>query len=224
MLKPVTTLFMRMSLDGRIDSVSDIEDIDTTKDFLKFTSKESLSKDLCSLNTGKVMKNFGINEKTEIPEKSSLKLVIIDKNEDVNENGINYLCHLSDKVFLVTTNKKHPVFFVKNYYTNLEILYYENEIDLKEILEKLKTQYKIDQIAIQSGGVLKKEFLSSGLFDYLNIVVTPTWLGEESDTDSINSKPITTVEELNQFSALELLECNEVGESYVQLKYRVLHN
>lgn len=224
MLKPVTTLFMRMSLDGRIDSGSEIENVETTSEFIKLTTNENSSEELYSLNTGKVMKKIGINEKTDIPEKSSLKLVIVDLNSDVNENGINYLCHLSDKVFFITTNKEHPVFFVKNYYKNLEVLYYENEINLKEILEKLKTKYKIDQIAIQSGGILNKEFFKCGLFDYLNIVITPIWLGEDNNITQIESKSITTVEELNRLSALELLECSEVGESYVQLKYKVLHN
>lgn len=224
MLKPVTTLFMRMSLDGKIDVESGTEELDKANEFLKFTAKENSSKDLCSLNTGTVMKKIGINEKTDIPEKSSLKTVIIDKNSDVNENGINYLCHLSNMVFFITNDKEHPVFCVKNYYKNLEILYYENEIDLKEILEKLKTKYKIEQITIQSGGVLNEEFLKCGLFDYLNIVITPVLLGKEKNESNFDKASITTVEELNRLSALELLECNEIGESYVQLKYKVIHN
>ena len=130
MLKPVTTLFMLMSLDGRINMGNSTEDLDRSNEFVRFAFDENSSKDLCSLNTGKVMQKIGINEKTDIPEKNDFKRVIIDKNSDINENGINYLCHLSDTVFLITNNKEHPAFCVKNYYKNLEILYYENEIDL----------------------------------------------------------------------------------------------
>lgn len=224
MLKPVTTLFMLMSLDGRINMGNSTEDLDRSNEFVRFAFDENSSKDLCSLNTGKVMQKIGINEKTDIPEKNDFKRVIIDKNSDINENGINYLCHLSDTVFLITNNKEHPAFCVKKYYKNLEILYYENEIDLKEILEKLKTQYKIDQITIQSGGVLNEEFLKAGLFDYLNIVIAPVLLGEDINGPKNSKKAITTVEELNRISALELLECNEIEDSYVQLKYKVIHN
>ena len=125
---------------------------------------------------------------------------------------------------MITNNKEHPAFCVKNYYKNLEILYYENEIDLKEILEKLKTKYQIDKITIQSGGVLNEEFLRAGLFDYLNIIIAPVLLGEDSNSTKNSKKSITTVEELNRLSALELLECNEIEDSYVQLKYKVIHN
>lgn len=224
MLKPVTTLFMLMSLDGRINMGNSTEDLDRSNEFVRFAFDENSSKDLCSLNTGKVMQKIGINEKTDIPEKNDFKRVIIDKNSDINENGINYLCHLSDTVFLITNNKEHPAFCVKNYYKNLEILYYENEIDLKEILEKLKTKYQIDKITIQSGGVLNEEFLRAGLFDYLNIIIAPVLLGEDSNSTKNSKKSITTVEELNRLSALELLECNEIEDSYVQLKYKVIHN
>lgn len=224
MLKPVTTLFMLMSLDGKINTGSGIDNLNESSEFIKLATNKDSSTDVCSLNTGKVMKIIGINEKTEIPEKSSSKSVIIDKNLDLTENGINYLCHLSDTVFLITNTKEHPAFYVKKYYRNLEILYYENEIDLKEILEKLKTQYKIDQITIQSGGVLNEEFLKVGLFDYLNIIIAPVLLGENEEQSKIDKKSITTVEELNRLSALELLECNEIGDSYVQLKYKVVHS
>lgn len=224
MLKPVTTLFMLMSLDGRINTGDIADDLDKSNEFVKFAVTHDTTQDLCSLNTGKVMQKIGINEKTEIPEKNSLKRVIIDNNLDINENGINYLCHLSDEVFLITNNKEHPAFCIKNYYRNLEIIYYENEIDLKEILEKLKTQYKIDQITIQSGGVLNEEFLKVGLFDYLNIIIAPILLGEDTNKPTDSKKSITTAEELNRLSVLELLECNEFGDSYVQLKYKVLHN
>ena len=224
MLKPVTTLFMLMSLDGKINTGSGIDNLNESSEFIKLATNKDSSTDVCSLNTGKVMKIIGINEKTEIPEKSSSKAVIIDNNLDLTENGINYLCHLSDTVFLITNAKEHPAFYVKKYYRNLEILYYENEIELKEILEKLKTQYKIDQITIQSGGVLNEEFLKVGLFDYLNIIIAPVLLGENEEQSKIDKKSINTVEELNRLSALELLECNEMGDSYVQLKYKVLHN
>ena len=224
MLKPVTTLFMLMSLDGRINTGDMTDDLSESQEFVKFAVTHNSTQDLCSLNTGKVMQKIGINEKTDIPEKNSFKRVIIDNNLDINENGINYLCHLSDSVFLITNKKEHPAFCVKNYYRNLEILYYENEIDLKEILEKLKTQYKIDQITIQSGGVLNEEFLKAGLFDYLNIIIAPILLCEDMSKPINSKKSITTAQELNRLSALELLECNEIGDSYVQLKYKVLHN
>ena len=67
--KPVTTLFMLMSVDGKI-STGNIDDRDVDKDFLKIIGiKEGITQyydieqttDLFSMNSGKVMVKVGAN-------------------------------------------------------------------------------------------------------------------------------------------------------------------
>ena len=86
MNRPITTLFMLESLDGKITSgASDILDVD--KDWCTIDGvKEGLHQyyeiekntDLYSLNTGRVMAKIGINERSNIPDKMACSFIIID--------------------------------------------------------------------------------------------------------------------------------------------------
>ena len=66
------------------------------------------------------------------------------------------------------------------------------------------------------------DFLKENLIDYVNIVIAPLLVGGENTTTLIDGKSISKEEELNKLKALELLECNVLKDSYIQLKYKVL--
>lgn len=228
--KPITTLFMIESLDGKINS-GDSDELDVDKDWCKIDGvKEGLyqyyeieqTTDLCSLNTGRVMAKIGVNNKNTIPQKNPCTFVIIDNKPHLNENGIRYLCNWVEKLILVTKNPNHPSYNVKNQFNNLEILYYEN-IDLSVLLEDLKRVYNIERITIQSGGTLNCELLRKKLIDYVNIVIAPLLVGGSNTSTLIDGKSISKVEELNMLKALKLIECNVLEDSYIQLKYRVIN-
>ena len=77
MNRPITTLFMLESLDGKISSGSS-DNLDADKDFYRIDGvKEGLHQyyeleqeaDIFSLNTGRVMAKIGVNEKKEYHEK-----------------------------------------------------------------------------------------------------------------------------------------------------------
>ena len=68
------------------------------------------------------------------------------------------------------------------------------------------------------------EFLRNNLIDYVNIVIAPVLVGGSNTNTLIDGKSISKVEELNKLKALELLECNVLKNSYIQLKYKVLNN
>lgn len=227
--RPVTTLFMLMSVDGKINSgASDELDVDIdwktingVKEGLHQYYEIEQTTDLCSLNTGRVMAKIGINERKEIPNKSPVSFVIIDRKPHLNENGINYLCNWVTTLFLVTDNKNHPAYKLQTKYSNLKILYYD-EIDLKVLLKQLREIYNIENITIQSGGTLNGEFLRQNLFDYMNIVIAPILVGGKETSTLIDGNAITSIEELNKLKALRLLECNVLENSYIQLKYEVI--
>ena len=225
--RPITTLFMLESLDGKINS-GNTDELDADKDWCKIDGvKEGLHQyyeieattDYFSLNTGRVMAKIGVNDREEYHDKVEVKFVIIDNKPHLNENGINYMCHWVESLILVTTNKKHIAYSLTEKYDNLDILYYE-ELDLTRLLEDLYSKYNAEKLTIQSGGNLNGLFLRNNLIDYVNIVIAPLLVGGKDVPTLIDGEAISHSKELNKLKPLELIECNKLDNSYVQLKYK----
>ena len=228
--RPVNTLFMIMSLDGKINS-GDNDSLDVDRDWCNIEGvKEGLHQyyeieqttDLYSLNTGKVMNKIGVNNRKEKPKKIECRFIIIDRKPHLNENGIKYLCEWTEMLFLVTDNKNHPAFKLIDKIDNLKIIYYE-KIDLRKLMEDLKEKYNVKKITIQSGGTLNCEFLREGLLDYINLVIAPILVGGKNTNTLIDGKSISSVDELNKLRPLKLLETEVLEDSYIRLKYKVLN-
>ena len=230
MNRPITTLFMLESLDGKISSGSS-DNLDADKDFYRIDGvKEGLHQyyeleqetDIFSLNTGRVMAKIGVNEKKEYHEKiDAVTIVIIDNKPHLNENGIDYLCNWVGKLLLVTTNKNHIAYSLQYKYDNLEILYYDT-LDLKVLLEDLYSKYNAVRLTIQSGGTLNGMFVRNKLIDFVNIVIAPIIVGGKNVATLVDGESITDESELNKLLPLQLLECNKLEHSYIELKYKVL--
>ena len=228
MNRPITTLFMLESLDGKISSGAN-DNLDADKDFPKIDGvKEGLHQyyeleqetDLFSLNTGRVMAKIGVNNKKGYHNKiDAVTFVIIDNKPHLNENGIDYLCHWVGKVILVTTNKEHPA--VNANYDNLDILLYD-ELDLNTLLEDLYSKYNAERLTIQSGGTLNGLFVRNKLIDYVNIVIAPILVGGRDVPTLVDGESIKDETELNKLLPLKLLECNKLENSYIELKYKVI--
>jgi 2,5-diamino-6-(ribosylamino)-4(3H)-pyrimidinone 5'-phosphate reductase len=229
MNRPITTLFMLESLDGKISS-GNSDTLDVDKDFCRIDGvKEGLHQyyeieqdtDIFSLNTGRVMAKIGVNDRREYHDKINVvTFVIIDNKPHLNENGIDYLCHWVGKVLLVTTNKNHIAYSVKDKYDNLEILYYET-LDLQKLLEDLYSKYGAESLTIQSGGTLNGMFVRNKLIDFVNIVIAPILVGGKDVATLVDGESITDEGDLNKLMPLQLLECNQLEDSYIQLKYKV---
>ena len=227
--RPITTLFMLESLDGKISSGSS-DNLDADKDFCRIDGvKEGLHQyyeleqdtDFFSLNTGRVMAKIGVNDKKEYHDKIDVvTFVIIDNKPHLNENGIDYLCHWVGKVLLVTTNKNHIAYKIKDKYDNLEIMYYET-LDLEKLLEDLYCKYGAERLTIQSGGTLNGMFVRNKLIDFVNIVIAPILVGGKDVATLVDGESIIDESELDKLMPLQLLECNKLDDSYIQLKYKV---
>ena len=94
--RPITTLFLLESLDGKISS-GNTDELDADKDWCKIDGvKEGLHQyyeiesttDYFSLNTGRVMAKIGVNDRKEYHNKVEVKFVIVDNKPHLNENGI----------------------------------------------------------------------------------------------------------------------------------------
>ena len=225
MERPVTTLFMLMSVDGKI-STGATDELDVDKDFPKISGiKEGLHQyykieqttDLWSLNSGRVQAKMGVNEKT-LPAKSQVSFVLID-NHHLRESGVRYFCALSRKFVLITTNKDHPAFAVDE--ENLHIIY-QDTLSLPSALEILKTEYSCNRITIQCGGTLNSLFLREKLFDYVDLVVAPVLIGGKDTATLIDGNSLMSEKELNQLGVLQLQNCTVLEDSYLRLRYRVI--
>lgn len=229
MNRPVTTLFMLMSIDGKITSGSS-DALDADQDWCRIDGvKEGLHQyyeieqttDLFSLNTGRVMAKIGVNEKEENPKKSPCSFIIIDNRPHLTERGIHYLCKKVRQLYLVTTNKNHEAYSLTEKLNNLTVMEYER-LDLPCLLQDLAEKYGVESLTIQSGGSLNGLFLRENLIDFVHLVVAPLLVGGKETPTLIDGKAIAFLEELNQLKACRLIECRMLDHSYIELKYQVI--
>ena len=223
--RPITTLFMLMSVDGKI-SPGATDEVDYDKDFPNIDGlKEGLHQyyeieqttDLWSFNTGRVQQKMGVNE-LPLPAKTPVSFVLLD-NSHLTEQGVKYFCARSKNFVVITSNKNHPAFSVSE--ENLHIIYQEEQ-NLEEALVELKEKYGCERLTIQSGGTLNGLFLREKLFDYVDIVIAPALVGGKDTSTLIDGKSITGTGELNKLGVLKLENVETLEDSYIRIKYKVI--
>ena len=158
-----------------------------------------------------------------MPNKTPVSFVIID-NKHLTEHGIRYFCALSKQFVLVTSNKNHPAFEIEE--DNLHILYQDelsHQLSLKDVLTKLKSEYSCERLTIQTGGTLNGLFLREKLIDYIDIVVAPVLIGGKDTSTLIDGKSLLSESELSRLGVLKLQECIVLEDSYLRLRYKVIH-
>ena len=224
--RPVTTLFMLMSVDGKI-STGSTDNMDVDKDLPKIEGvREGLHQyyeieqttDLWSFNTGRVQAKMGVNVKT-FPGKTPVSFVILD-NYHLTEHGVQYFCEFSKEFVLVTTNPEHPAFGIEA--DNLHIIL-QQKLSLEDMLKTLKSDFGCERITIQSGGTLNSMFLREKLFDYIDVVVAPVLIGGKNTATLIDGESLRDESELDKLGALQLVECKVLEDSYIRLRYKVLN-
>jgi 2,5-diamino-6-(ribosylamino)-4(3H)-pyrimidinone 5'-phosphate reductase len=228
MEKPITTLFMLSSLDWKISTwVTDKFDVD--KDFPKIKwVKEWLyqyydleqNTSLFSLNSWKVLEKIWIN-KPQILAKTVVSFLVIDNKPHLTRTWIKNLLIKSKKLFIITTNPKHPA-FEWLWEPNLEIIYYKDEINFEELFEKLKKEYKIKELTIQTWGTLNSVFLRKNLIDKVWVVIAPVLIWWKKTSTLIDWNSIDNMKNLTDIKALKLMKVDKMKYSYISLKYNVI--
>ncbi len=223
--RPVTTLFMLTSVDGKI-STGKTDELDFDKDFPHIAGiKEGLPQyyeieqttDLWSLNSGRVQAKIGVNERPT-PQKTPVSFVLID-NHHLTRQGVAYFCARSKQLVLATSNPEHPAFGVEA--ENLHIVYQET-LDLSALLDTLKRDFHCERITIQTGGTLNGLFLKEKLIDYVDLVVVPVLVGGKDTATLIDGESLQSAKELSRLGVLELESAEPLDGSYLRLRYRVI--
>lgn len=225
MERPITTLFMLMSVDGKI-STGTTDELDVDRDFPKIPGvREGLHQyyeieqttDLWSFNTGRVQAKLGVNEK-EMPSKTPVSFVLLD-NHHLTEHGVRYFCELSKQAVVITSNPAHPAFHVDA--DNLHIIYQELP-SLSAALERLKKECGCERLTVQSGGTVNSLFLREKLLDYVDIVIAPVLIGGKDTPTLIDGISLTSNDELAKLGILKLENCSVLQDSYIRLRYQVI--
>lgn len=222
--RPITTLFMLMSVDGKI-STGSTDEMDVDKDFPKVEGvREGLHQyyeieqttDLWSFNTGRVQAKVGVNQK-EMPPKTPVSFALLD-NSHLTAHGIRYVCALAKEFVLITSNQNHPAYSVKE--ENLHILYQEQP-SLVDALRRLKSDFGCERLTVQSGGTVNGLLLREKLIDFVDIVVAPVLIGGKDTSTLVDGPSLTSEKERMGLSTLRLIECTPLQDSYVRMRYQV---
>ena len=225
MNRPMTTLFMLMSVDGKI-STGATDELDVDQDFPQIDGlREGLHQyyeieqttDLWSFNTGRVQAKMGVNTKP-MPEKTPVSFVLLD-NHHLDEHGIRYFCARSKQFVLITTNRDHPAFRVPA--ENLRIIFQE-KLSLAAALTILRERFGCERLTIQSGGTVNGLFLREKLFDFVDVVVAPVLTGGKYTATLIDGPSLQARDELSQLGVLRLIDACPLQDSYLRLRYQVI--
>lgn len=223
--RPITTLFMLMSVDGKI-STGAADELDFDKDLPRMEGvQEGLQQyydieqttDLWSLNSGRVQAKLGVNE-SAMPTKTPVSFVLLD-NHHLKETGVRYFCARSKQLVIATSNREHPAFQVKE--PNLNVIY-QSKLDLSDLLKQLGEKFGCARITVQTGGTLNGLFLREKLLDYVDIVVAPVLVGGKGTPTLIDGESLTTVGELSKLGVLKLESVEPLKGSYIRLRYQVI--
>lgn len=224
---------MLSSLDGKI-STGDTDKMDVDSDYQKIKGvKEGLQQyydlekttDAHFLITGKVMTkktgSLNVNNRKDEPKKISANCIIVD-NKNLSGSGVKYLLKKFDSLFVITTNKSHPACKLKQAENGLTIIYYSRKIDFEDLFKKLKNNYGVKRLTIQSGGTMNAELLRKNLIDCISLVIAPCLIGGEKTASLIGGESLHTQKELKYIKALNLKECNVLKNSYLHVRYDVI--
>ncbi len=227
-LRPETTLFMLMSVDGKI-STGDSDALDFDQDLPKIVGvKEGLHQyydlekktDWVSMNTGRVMAKIGCNDKVFSKKPISCKFVIIDNKPHLTSAGVEYLTQWLEHLYLVTTNSKHPALESKA--GNITVIK-EDKLSMPNLFEKLYEKYKIEKITIQSGGTMNAGLIRAGLIDKISLVVAPVIIGGKDTSTLVDGESLHTLKDLILLKPLKLTEAKKLDDSYLLLQYDVIN-
>jgi 2,5-diamino-6-(ribosylamino)-4(3H)-pyrimidinone 5'-phosphate reductase len=228
--RPITTLFMIESLDGKI-STGDVDELDVDKDFKRIVGvKEGLQQyyeiekksGWVSFNSGKVQAKVGVNERTWDKTPDDICFAVVDNKPHLNKQGTVYFAKRSAHFYLITTNKNHPAFELQSQHPTMHILFYESKVELTDVFRRFKDEFQIEHVTIQTGGTLNAELLRLGLIDKVSVVIAPCLIGGQNTQSLIGGESLHTQEDLKKVKALRLLKCDVLKNSYLHVQYEVV--
>jgi 2,5-diamino-6-(ribosylamino)-4(3H)-pyrimidinone 5'-phosphate reductase len=228
--RPITTLFLIQSVDGKI-TTGDVDELDTDLDFRRLHGvKEGLHRYYeleeqiagVSFNSGRVLAKVGANERRwESDERDHVTFIIVDSRPHLTASGCEYYARRSRELYLITSNPDHPIFGLADRYRHAHVLLYPDGIDFHDAMARLRREFGIETLTIQTGGELNAHLLRLGLIDYISVVVAPCLVGGRDTQSLIGGESLHSQDDLCHLRALKLIGCEPLGDSYLHLRYEV---
>lgn len=227
MKRPITTLFLLQSLDGKI-STGPTDNWDVDKDIPNIKGNPSsglhqyyeaeLETDLWSMNSGRIMDKIGINKTDKYTgEKTPVFFVVLDNNH-LTKKGVTFLAKKHNKLIICTKNKNHPVYSVTE--DNIQIIEYDGKLKMDWLLHQLYLS-GCREITVQTGSTINSVLLREHLIDKVNVVICPILVGGTKTSSLIGGED---VEKLSDIGVLELKEVKKLKNSYIEVFYNVVNN
>lgn len=220
---PETTLFLNISVDGRITSHdSDAFDPDQTwkqtpgirgilQQFYEFNQPG-----MTALTTGSAMAALGLNTRRGTPHQEDMNLVVLDPDADLTPQGLAYLAQNVRQLFLICL-ASHPIKRSSaQALKRLNPLSYPKTIDLNHAFARLYREHKVKKLFIHSIAPLNADLIDAGLVDYLSLIISPLLVGGHG-TPALQDTDILTVR------PLKLIDLQRFAANYVNLRYQVLN-
>ena len=151
--------------------------------------------------------------------KGPVSFIIVD-NKHLTKIGVRNLIQKSKRLYLVTTNKNHPAV---QFQKKLDLIYYPREINFNDLFQRLKKQYKISRVTVQSGGTLKAILARSELIDRVSLVVAPALIGGKDTSTLLDGPSLRMEKDLKHIKTLQLIKSQKLKNSYLHLVYEVVN-
>ncbi len=225
-MMPHVILYNATSLDGRITGFN--ADIEL---YYEIASKWDIDAVLMGSNT--ILDGFGAKSGETLEEdiESFLErkrdsddtrpfLIVPDSRGRIRIWGeVFKMPYLRDIIVLCSKNTPEEYFEFLNERKIDFIITGNNQVDLKEALEKLNSIYGIRSLRVDSGGTLNGILLREGLADEINILIHPELAG--------GIKPDSIFNEINENSLngninLELTLMEKLRNEIVWLRYKII--
>jgi 2,5-diamino-6-(ribosylamino)-4(3H)-pyrimidinone 5'-phosphate reductase len=233
--KPIITLIIASSVDGCLvtresDRYDKNKNWKNTKgvggyvqQFFDFSVESSDTYNLINAST---LVNIGVNSENFVPKKSNVQLIVLNFNDNLTEVGLKNASKSVKKLILI--GKKDDQFIqLKKFPKNCEFLITKNDFDIAKTMRVLKSKYKVEKITVQSAGLLSSKWLSSGVVDFLTIILYPIMVGNNgthilSDLDFTNDNS-NKIEQFFNVRPLKLIKSRAFDTNYLFLRYAVLN-
>lgn len=231
MNRPLVTMFMLMSLDGKIstgaanalDFDSDLPKIPGVKEGLHQYYELEQTTSLWSICTGKTKAKLGANEKAKAPRHSKVSHLIFD-NISLTAQGVEYLASDADTLVIVTSNEEHPAVSLEGSVRNLYVYCDRRGVKIEDALEYVHRQFGCDEVTLQGGGTLNASFVRSSMVDFVDVVVAPLLVGGVATPTLVSGPDICYPSQLSGLGILKLEGCEVLKDNYVRLRYSVVNH
>ncbi len=223
---PKIILYNAISLDGRIKGFNADMEL-----YYEIASKWSINAVLMGSNT--VLAGFGVNpgetseenlesiiNREKDPNDSRPFLIVPDSRGRIRIwNELFKMPYLRDIIVLCSENTSEEYLDYLNERKIDFIISGEDQVDLKYALRNLNSEYGIDSIRVDSGGILNGILLREGLADEINLLIHPELVGGTTLNSIFIGKDL---ESLNDVIRVKLENIDQLKNDIVWLKYRIV--